>query len=278
MGPFQMEPFQYRDNKVPMFELTAWQNQFPHLRVGFSARKAGEDADCRNYALHVGDRPRQVVDNRRELSEELDFPFDAWTCAEQVHGVHIEQVSAADRGKGKDGRQTAYQETDGLFTREPGVLVVAYFADCVPLYFYHPQSDLVGVAHAGWKGTVGQIGAHMIKHFCEQGAKPEEIWVAIGPSIGPCCYEVDERVIGPMREVIHSQEALERIAVSHVPGRWQCDLKRANAEIFLQAGILPEHMAVSKWCTSCDHSYFYSHRRDKGKTGRMVAWIGKQER
>ncbi|MFC7442339.1 peptidoglycan editing factor PgeF [Laceyella putida] len=273
-----MEPFQYHDTNVPIFSLTSWQNQFPHITVGFSARRADEDADCRNYALHVGDRPRQVIENRRQLSGELGFALAAWTCAEQVHGVHIEHVTQADRGKGKEGRETAFQDTDGLFTSETDVLLAAYFADCVPLYFYHPTLDLIGVAHAGWKGTVGQIGSLMVKRFCEQGAKPEEILVAIGPSIGPCCYEVDEHVIGPMRKVIADSQAMERIAVNHIPGRWQCDLKTANAEIFLQAGILPEHITVSKWCTSCDHQYFYSHRRDKGKTGRMVAWIGKQER
>ncbi|MBA4494235.1 peptidoglycan editing factor PgeF [Paenactinomyces guangxiensis] len=274
-----MEPFKYHDMlNIPYFSLDLWEKEFPHLVVGFSARRNGEDIHCRNYALHVGDRPEQVIENRKLLAKQLGIPFTAWTCGEQVHGTHVEQVTAADRGKGCDSRESAFSGTDGMITGEPDILLASYYADCVPLYFYSPDIDFVGVAHAGWKGTVQGIGIQMVQKLLQLGAKREEIRVAIGPSIGSCCYEVDERVIEPLQQVISEADTLQTIAVSHIPGKWQLDLRQANAELLKREGVSPGHIQLTKWCTSCDKDYFYSHRRDRGKTGRMVAWIGKRER
>jgi copper oxidase (laccase) domain-containing protein len=187
--------------------------------------------DCRNYALHVGERTERVIQNRRELAKALGFPFSSWTCGEQVHGVHVSQVTNEDRGKGSTSRETAFKDTDGLITEETDILLTAFFADCVPLYFYCPDVDAVGLG-----------------------------------------------VIEPLKQSLKDPLALERVSVSHVPGKWRLDLRKANFELLKQSGVNPNHILVTKWCTSCDKEYFYSHRRDKGKTGRMVAWIGKKER
>ncbi|MBA4547546.1 peptidoglycan editing factor PgeF [Thermoactinomyces intermedius] len=274
-----MEPFRYQQkNGVPYFTVEEWERMFPHLTVGFSAKDHKEDKFCRNYALHVGDQPEQVLSNRKELSDALQMPFSAWTCGEQVHGVHIETVGEKHRGYGKDSRKTAFQDTDGMVTNETGILLAAYFADCVPLYFYAPDVDWIGIAHAGWKGTVGGIGSKMVGRFTSLGADPGKIRVVIGPSIGSCCYEVDERVYRPLENILSDEKALNEVAVSREPGRWQLDLKKANAKILEKAGVHPRHILLSRFCTSCDQDYFYSHRRDQGETGRMVAYIGKKER
>lgn len=274
-----MEPFRYQQKSgVPYFTVDAWENAFPHLTVGFSAKDHREDKFCRNYALHVGDQPTQVVSNRKELSSVLQMPFSAWTCGEQIHGVHIETVEEKHRGYGKDARKTAFQDTDGMVTNETGILLAAYFADCVPLYFYAPDVDWIGIAHAGWKGTVGGIGSKMVRRLQSLGADPGKIRVVIGPSIGSCCYEVDERVYRPLENILSDEEAVNEVAVSRGRGRWQLDLKKANAKILEKAGVHPRHILLSRFCTSCDKDYFYSHRRDQGETGRMVAYIGKKER
>lgn len=273
-----MEPFKFQaENSVPYFVIEEWENAFPHLTVGFSARNKREDMNCRNYALHVGDQPEKVLSNRKRLASVLEMPFSAWTSGEQVHGVYVQSVSREHRGNGKDTRETAFQETDGMVTDEPDLLLAAYFADCVPLYFYAPDIDWIGIAHAGWKGTVGGIGQNVVARLQEMGANVEEIRAAIGPSIGPCCYEVDERVMQPLKKILADKKSVDEIAKSYVAGRWQLDLKKANAKILEKTGVKSEHILVSKWCTSCDEGYFYSHRRDEGRTGRMVAWIGKKE-
>ncbi len=273
-----MEPFKFQaKNGVPYFVIEEWENAFPHLTVGFSARNKREDMNCRNYALHVGDQPEQVLSNRKELVSMLEMPFSAWTSSEQVHGVYVQSVNDGHRGNGRDSRETAFRDTDGMVTSEPDLLLTAYFADCVPLYFYAPDIDWIGIAHAGWKGTVGGIGQNVVARLREVGANVEEIRAAIGPSIGSCCYEVDGRVIRPLGKKLSDAKALDEVAKGHVAGRWQLDLKKANARILEKAGVKAKHILISKLCTSCDDSYFYSHRRDQGVTGRMVAWIGKKE-
>ncbi|SFJ91012.1 peptidoglycan editing factor PgeF [Thermoflavimicrobium dichotomicum] len=274
-----MEPFVYQNmGGLPLFSLDSWQKEFPHLVVGFSARNDKEDWNACNYALHVGGNPERVIHNRKRLANELGMSFASWTCGEQVHGVHIEIVHSSQRGKGCDTRETAFQDTDGLLTGESDVLLTSYYADCVPLYFYSPDLDWIGVAHAGWKGTVGKIGVRMVEKLLELGADLNHIRVAIGPSIGACCYEVDERVIHPLQEALKTKELPSELAKPNPNGKWQLNLKQANAAILRRIGINPRHILISSWCTSCSTDHFYSHRRDQGKTGRMVAWIGKKER
>ena len=119
-----------------------------------------------------------------------------------MHGVRIGVVHDKDRGRGSLDRASAFQDTDGLVTDVPGVLLTSFYADCVPLYFWDPVTGAVGLAHAGWKGTVGAIAEQMVVRMsAEYGSLPRNIHAAIGPSIGECCYEVDDRVMDRVREL-----------------------------------------------------------------------------
>lgn len=273
-----MEPFRYKfEQGIPYFTIDHWMDRFPHLVAGFTGKEAQDDWNERNYALHVGDRPEKVIENRRALSSLLNMPFSTWTCGNQVHGVHIEVVTQEKIGKGRDSLESAIPETDGLITLEDDVLLASFYADCVPLFFYSPDLDAVGVAHAGWKGTTGKIGSKMVAKFLEMGADPAQLQVAIGPSIGFCCYEVDKRVMEPLAQAL-GQEIPEHVAKPSKSERWQLDLKEANRELLIQAGVREENIVKSKYCTSCESERFYSHRRDQGKAGRMVAFIGKRRK
>lgn len=270
-----MEPFQYRRYAaVPYFTLAPWEGEFSHVVAGMSARNRESlmNTNLCNYALHVGDDPGRVLDQRRQLTDELQLPFDAWTCADQVHGVHIQLVTAADRGKGRQSRQTAFAETDGLITQERDTLLASFYADCVPILFYCPDVEAVGVAHAGWRGTVGGIGPAMVRELTDRGASRENIRVAIAPSIGACCYEVDEKVAAPVTQVL--PDAANAVLKPASPGKWMLDLRELNRRLLLAEGIQEQHLLVTDWCTSCHPEYFHSHRRDRGQTGRMVAFIG----
>jgi YfiH family protein len=267
-----VEPFRYReDAKIPCFSLHPWENAFPNLVAGMSARKASPDPYQHNYALHVGDDPDRVRLNRQKLAEQLGMSFSAWTCGEQVHGADIAEVSSEDRGKGRNSLETALPSVDGLLTDQEDILLTSFYADCVPLLFYSPDSSIIGLAHAGWRGTVGRIGPRMVEKMVRRGAKREGILAAIAPSIGGCCYEVDEHVVGPLSQ---SLSDLSGVINPSRPGRWMLNLKAANRKLLLEAGIREENLLVSGWCTSCHEEHFFSHRRDQGRTGRMVAWIG----
>ena len=276
-GGFRMEPFIYQEMELPFFSLDGWQEKFPHLVVGISAKLPEKDWNLSNYALHVGDEASLVCQNRQSLTQQLQIPFESWTCAEQVHGTKIHLVSSKDRGKGREDRQTAIPSTDGLLTFESNLFLTSFYADCVPLYFYSPDQDLIGIAHAGWKGTVNGIGRKMVKRMVELGAQKEQLHVAIGPSIGICCYEVDQTVIEPLKQALNSPQLPQNVSIKlEQKNRYRVDLKQANVEILLQAGVSAQQIVCSQFCTSCQTNHFHSHRRDQGDTGRMVAWIGKR--
>jgi polyphenol oxidase len=272
-----VEPFQYKEiSGTPCFVIYPWKQEFAHLTVGFSARKK-EDHLNYNYALNVGDQPNQVISNREQLARNLGMPVSSWTSGEQVHGTRIAFVLKQERGKGFTSLKSAFPRTDGMVTKESDILLTTYYADCVPLYFYSPDIEIIGIAHAGWRGTVGEIGNKVVSMLVKQGADLKKILVAIGPSIGSCCYEVDEQVVHPLMSLL-PKNRWQKIFFSLNNGKWKLDLKEVNKELLIQIGILPMHIVISKWCTSCHDNYFYSHRRDVGMTGRMVAWIGRKKK
>lgn len=283
-----MEPFvrNANDQQPERFELAPWSDLIPGLTVGFTGRAGGVSEppyDRLNLAYHVGDDPQHVLENRRRLAEALGFAPDAWTCGEQVHGNAVAVVRAEDRGKGHLDRSSAFQETDGLVTNVPGVLLTSFYADCVPLYFADPGKGVVGLAHAGWKGTVRLIAAEMIQTMeREFGSRRSEIRTAIGPSIGDCCYEVDEAVMEKVREALPAGDGIvggkPYASASNHAGKTMLNLKEINRIIMIKAGILPTHIECTTWCTSCHPQYFYSYRAQGGVTGRMASWIGIKER
>lgn len=270
-----------------LYELTAWESELGEVTAGFTGRGGGVSAapySSFNLALHVGDKPEDVLENRRRLTEALGFTQDAWTCGEQVHGIHVACVDAEDKGKGLHQRESAFQDTDALVTNVPGILLTSFYADCVPLYFIDPVKKVVGLAHAGWKGTVGLIAREVIQVMEQQyGSLKGEIKAAIGPSIGGCCYEVDEAVMDRVREAFvrldEEPSSLQRVAVpSESEGRSMLNLKELNRMIMIKAGILPSNIECTSWCTSCHDDAFFSYRKHQGLTGRMASWIGLKER
>lgn len=265
------------DKGKPILHLRDWEQRFPGLVAGFTIRTGGHSRppyDSFNMGLHVGDDPDRVVANRRLLADLLGMPFSAWSCAEQVHGNRVCQVVAG--GAGKESLDGVIAATDGLFTDQAGILLTSFYADCVPLYFLDPASKAIGLAHAGWKGTVSRIAAEMVESLVRQcQTRPEELLVAIGPSIGGCCYEVDERI---MEQVIRCAGKWEEaVAPSRNDGRYMLDLRRLNSAILVEAGVDPGRILSTEWCTSCRTDLFYSHRKEagsRGATGRMASFIG----
>jgi YfiH family protein len=259
--------------------LGRWMDQHPWLTAGFSTRLGGRSHppfESLNCGLHVGDRPIDVVQNRNRLILLQGFSFEQWTCANQVHGSRLHHVGVQDRGKGNASLDTAIPDVDGLYTSHRNIFLASFYADCVPLFFVDPVQRVIGIAHAGWKGTVSHIGRKMIQHWQEEfSSRLSDIQVAIGPAIGGCCYEVDDAVmdhIKPFAEHL-STEAF----TSNHNGKYQLDLKQINHDLIKKAGIPSENIEVSRWCTSCRSDLFFSHRKEKGKTGRMTAFIAIKE-
>ncbi|BCG60228.1 peptidoglycan editing factor PgeF [Paenibacillus sp. URB8-2] len=279
-----MEPFVQKSGSPALFSLKPWTGPYSKITAGFTGRTGGAGRapyESLNCAFHVGDIPEDVIKNRKMVAESLGFALEDWTCGEQVHGAEIAVVTADDKGRGSLDRSSAFVDTDGLLTDVPGVLLVSFYADCVPLFFHDPVAGAVGLAHAGWKGTVAEIALAMVRRMEDvYGSRKENIRGAIGPSIGACCYEVDDFVMDRVRSLedslVREQESAESLyspSTAHI-SKMMLNLKELNRRIMIKAGILPTHIECTTWCTSCSHDLFFSYRKENGVTGRMASWIG----
>ncbi|ADU30460.1 peptidoglycan editing factor PgeF [Evansella cellulosilytica] len=268
------EPFQLINEQILL--LNSWNNS--KLITGFTTKNGGlseSPFSSFNLGLHVNDDAQTVATNRNKLSELIDFPTSRWACSDQVHENKVVKVTNKMAGSGVYDYQNSIKSTDGVYTTETNILLALCFADCVPLYFYEPKKEIVGIAHAGWKGTVKNIVGEMVHKWTkDENVDPANIKAAIGPSIGPCCYVVDDHVIHFVNDVLQGEhKPYSKVSA----GQYALDLKQLNLQLMVASGILKENIDVSHYCTSCSESLFFSHRRDKGKTGRMVSFIGKKE-
>lgn len=271
-----MEPFLFKEKEY--FSIENWSGHDSALIAGFTTKHGGVSLapfSSLNLGFHVQDKEAAVRENRRKLADILDFSINNWVGAEQTHEVHIETITRAGCGRGSLDYGSSFKATDGFFTQERGILLTLLFADCVPIYFYAPKKGAIGIAHGGWKGTVGGIAGEMVKHFQENNIPPSEIFVVIGPSICETCYIVDERVITLVQNILEDvgKKPYNRIK----DNQYHLDLRKLNKQILMHCGILDEHIQVTNYCTSCHVDHFFSHRRDKGQTGRMMGFIGFKE-
>ncbi|MDN4523501.1 peptidoglycan editing factor PgeF [Fictibacillus fluitans] len=269
------EPFVQHDS---LFKLADWMIRLPGLTAGITSRNNGSSQppySSLNMGFHVGDDPSAVLKNRQSVSQAVHVPLEHWVGTEQVHDSVIRKVTKRDAGKGAKDLESAIKGTDGIYTADQDVLLTSLYADCVPLFFMSPPHQLVGLAHAGWKGTVGKIGAKMVDLWVkEEGVTTEDIFVAIGPSIGSCCYEVDDYVMDRVRQVLPKEKA----ALGFQPkgaGHYMLNLREVNKQILIQAGIKESRITETSYCTSCSNQQFFSHRKENGKAGRIMSYIGR---
>jgi YfiH family protein len=240
----------------------------------FSTRLGGMSEgkyEALNLGLHVGDVPCRVLTNRKHFFEALNMSPETWVSAEQVHGDLIQIVTKKYAGRGLLEHKDSIPGVDGLITQDMGVSLVAFFADCVPVFLIDPRKRVIGLVHAGWKGTVSKVPHKAVQTMeCVFGSRPEDCVALIGPSIGACCYEIGIDVAEKVSE-----------AFPHVPNilsadttgeRIFCDLQIANRTCLEFAGLLPENIHSSGLCTSCRTDIFYSYRKE-GTTGRLAGVI-----
>ena len=268
------EPFRLKDD---LYLLDSWMKKYSGLVAGFTTRNGGISSEpfrSMNLAFHVNDNSDSVCENRRILADKVEFPLSQWVSAEQTHGKNICRITKNDRGKGAVRYEDSIKDTDGFYTEEKGILLTMCYADCVPIYFLAPKWQRIGIVHSGWKGTVQKIAGEMVAKWLDDGIDPTGLFAAIGPSICQNCYQVDDRVIRKVDTVLSSGDEIPYFESEK--GRYQLDLKTLNRIILEKAGLPRENILVTSLCTSCHHEFF-SHRRDHGKTGRMLGFIGWKE-
>lgn len=247
--------------------LTAEEISAPHA---FTTRRGGVSKDyleSLNLSAHRGDDPKNVLENYGILGKALGFDLPQLVLTNQVHGDTVRVVTKSD-AKGSISNRD-YPECDGLVTNDPGVALMVFSADCTPILFCDPVTGAVGAAHAGWRGTAQKIAAKVVETMQTAfGCDPKNICAAIGPNIGPCCFETDRDVPEAMKAAF-GEAAGQFITPKNQ--KFFVDLKGLNALCLREAGV--ENIAISTHCTACRPDLFWSHRVTRGHRGSQGAII-----
>lgn len=234
---------------------------------GFPTRSGGLSQGLRsslNLGYRWGDERGRVDENRRLLADHVGFAIDELVVTKHVHGTRVWRV-------GDELPDPA--EFDGLVSDRVGAILGAFAADCIPVLFAAPAARVCGACHAGWRGTLGGVGREVICRMVDLGAAAGDIRVALGPSIGPCCFEVGPEVVTAFKSALPGVDGL----VVAGPRKDHIDLRRAMRTILEPCGIRPEHIDDQPPCTRCDEERFYSYRRDGKAGGVHMGFIGLSE-
>lgn len=231
-------------------------SQYPALRFAMSTRIGGVSPEPlgMNLSYRVGDDPANVAENRKRFFGSLGFSDSGSAIPHQCHSSSIQVVSQPGE----------YESCDGLVTRTSGLPLVVTVADCLPIVLYDPSRAVLALVHAGWRGTAQGIVAEAVDIMVKQcGVISNELIAYLGPSAGVCCYEVG----GEVAEVFSLDQIEQR------DDRLYLNLKKANADQLLSSGMKKENIEISPSCTICNPQFFHSHRRDRNKSGRMMAVV-----
>ncbi len=273
-------------NDVPLVRFDSL-SAFDGLIHAVSTRHGGVSSgylSSLNLGKTVGDDPENVEINHRRLAEALGVRRDHFTTTWQVHSHRVLEATKEHRG-------TLIDQADGIITNQVDLPLTQRFGDCTPILVYDPSHHAVGLAHAGWRGTVagmaGSLVQAMVAHY---GSDPAELAAVVGPAIGPCCYEVGDEVVDAVRHAFPDIAPVLRAASGssfedhsdvevgeYNPGsngyasRLHFDLWEANRWQLAQAGV--RQIEVAGVCTSCRRDLFFSHRGDHGRTGRFGAVV-----
>ncbi len=241
---------------------------FPLVQA-MSGRTAADDDGDLGYTPH-NDHAR-IDANRDRFLNAVGVEPEALTLGRQVHGATVQVVGAADRGRGRPPRFDGFPATDALVTDAPDVALGTIVADCVPIVIYDPRRHAVGIAHAGWRGTVAAIARETVRVMRDTfGSRPDDLLAGIGPSIGPCCYEVGPEVVAAWEDanVAGGTAAIVRRAASY-----HFDLWAANRLLLVEAGLPDAQIETSDICTRCRYGEFFSYRAARAglsPSGRMM--------
>jgi YfiH family protein len=246
---------------IPYFEVPEM-NKLGWIQHGFLTRKGGVSLppfDALNLSDNNGDRDENVFQNKDRIAKTFSFDLNRLVLLRQIHQDRILLL------KEPSSTLPALLEYDAVITNASNIFVGILTADCVPVFVVDQKKRVIAAIHAGRQGTALHITAKVLKRMEEEfGSSPNDLLITLGPSIGFCCYEIDEKVF-------HSE--WEPYAMSVDDGKWMIDLARINIAQVENEGIKEEQIFWVDLCTSCHKDLFFSNRKE-GKTGRQLSFIG----
>lgn len=244
--------------------------KYDFIRHCYSTRLGGvseNEFSTMNLGAVEFDSPENVEENYKIFCDALGYERNMMVNSHQVHGNKIKAITSSDI----ENNNLDYEGIDGFVTDIPNVVLKTMHADCCPIYMLDPELKVVGLAHAGWRGTVAKIAEKLAEKFVvEFGSKKENIVCAVGPSIGKCCFEVGEDVQSEFKNLgldINFEPQ------KYNPEKYKIDLKEVNKRILVNFGIPIENIIKSDVCTMCNKELLFSHRASHGKRGNNGAFI-----
>ena len=243
---------------------------------GFSTRLGGASKGrfaTMNFSYSRKDDPADVLENFTRMADTLGVERDRMVVSYQTHTTNVRRVTREDEGKGVI-RERDYRDVDGLITDVPGITLVTFYADCVPLYLVDQVHHAIGLSHSGWRGTVRRMGQVTMDAMKEAfGTRPEDVTACIGPSICRDCFEVGEEVAEAFADAFDPKYRDALYRANEKPGKYQLDLWKANEIIFQEAGVPTEQIHTTNICTMCNSDYLFSHRRVGEERGNLAAFL-----
>ena len=215
---------------------------------------SGGDYATLNLSFGVGDRPQDVLENRRRAAAALDADLADFVFGSQVHGAVARIVTGADRGRGAAVADEGVGEADALVTGDPGTVLGVAVADCVPIVLYDPGAHVLACVHSGWRGTVARVAQAALAAMATLGARPSGVIAGLGPAIGPDRYQVGDEVAEAVRESFG-----ERATLALQPdgtGRWLLDMWAINRLALSEAGVADDHIHVAAISTGPPGPFF----------------------
>ena len=245
--------------------------KFPHFKVphGFTTKHGGvSTGDAAHMNVDASKEPvAHIKENFIILGHAIGFDPASLTGLQQTHTARVEIVDKRHLGN-KLHKPDKLGGCDGMVTKDPQLTLLTMHADCPPLYFYDPMAQVIGLSHAGWRGTVGGIARETIKKMETLGSNPKDILAGIGPGVGYCCFQVDEPV---MRAFQSAFSWADEYIQPDEPGKYKIDLLAVNKRLMLVQGLQEPHIWAKQICTKCNHQLFHSHRVTGKARGNMGA-------
>ncbi len=256
---------------VGVLRFSAWKG-LEEVTHAFTTRIGGVSKGefaALNLGFGRGDQEENVCENYRRFCRAAGFHPDSLVCGAQVHRTDIRRVGTEHQGLGIWKAQDI-DSADGLCTDQPGVTLVVYAADCVPVYFVDREHRAIGLAHAGWRGAVSGMPEVMVRRMAEEfGTDPAQLLAAIGPSICKDCFEVDE----PVAREFLALPGADAFVTGPAHDKYHVDLWECCRQSLLGAGVLPEHITVGHVCTMEESDLLFSHRKTRGQRGSNCAML-----
>lgn len=247
-------------------------SEIDFIKHAFSTRLGGVSEgifESMNMSFAQDDFDK-VTENYHRFCNAAGFDYNSLVASAQDHHDFVRVCTDKDKGIGIY-RKKDIQSVDALVTNEPGVTLVTYYADCTPLFFVDTKRKAIGLAHAGWRGTVARIGQRVVDTMhAEYGTDPSDLVCAIGPAISKCCYEVSK----PCADNFYALGLdSDKFVMPKSDSKFMIDLLEANRQVLAASGVDPDNIVLSDLCTRCNSDLLWSHRATGGKRGTMSAFM-----